>query len=307
LRLATSLRPPKVVFVKNAGLLLCVLLFASLARVSAQVTVEVMTDQDEFLPGETISVKARITNRSGQTLKFGPERGWLKFSIQAKEGYVATKNGEPPVDTEFTLQSSEYADVRLNLAPYFQLDRTGHYTITAAVAVPAWKRQIRSDPKGFDVIKGARIWDQEFGVPKKPGDTNAEPEMRLYALQEANYLRSHLMLYVQVTDSIGKINKVQPIGPMISFGQPEAKVDKMSNLHVLYQTGPHNFSYTITTPDCEIIARQTYEYTSTSRPRMVADVQGNITVDGGTRRISPDDLPPSKSSAGNDVSAPRLP
>lgn len=288
-------------FVKNAGLLLCVLLFASLGRVSAQVTVEVITDQDEFLPGETIRVVARITNRSGQTLKFGPDRGWLKFAIQAKEGYVATKNGEPPIDTEFTLQSSERADVRLDLAPYFQLSRTGHYSITATVAVAEWKRKVASNPKGFDVIKGARIWEQEFGVPKSPGDTNAEPEMRLYALQEANYLRSHLILYVQVTDSAGKVNKVQPIGPMISFGQPDAKVDKMSNLHVLYQTGPHTFSYTITTPDCEIIARRTYEYTS--RPRMVADAQGNITVDGGTRRISPDDLPPQKSSAANDVLA----
>jgi hypothetical protein len=305
LRLATLSREPKVVFVKNAGLLLCVLLFASLGRVSAQVTVEVRTDQDEYLPGEAIPVVARITNRSGQTLKFGPERGWLKFAIQAKEGYVGMKNGEPPIDTEFTLQSSERADVRLNLAPYFQLERTGHYTITATVTVPEWKRQVRSDPKGIEVIKGARIWEQEFGVPKNPGDTNATPELRLYALQEANYLRSHLTLYVQVTDTAGKINKVQAIGPMISFGQPEAKVDKVSNLHVLYQVGPHTFSYTITNPDCEIILRQTYEYTS--RPRMVADADGNITVDGGTRRISPDDLPPQKSSAGNDVSAPPTP
>jgi hypothetical protein len=291
--------------VKNAGLLFCFLLFASLGRLSAQVTVEVMTDQDEFLPGEAIPVVARITNRSGQTLKFGPEHGWLKFAIQSKDGYVGMKNGEPPVDTEFTLQSSERADVRLNLAPYFQLERTGHYNITATVTVPEWKRQVHSDPKGFDVIKGARIWEQEFGVPKNAGDTNAEPEMRLYALQEANYLRSRLTLYVQVSDTAGKINKVQPIGPMISFGQPEAKVDKMSNLHVLYQVGPHTFSYTITNPDCEIITRQTYEYTS--RPRMVADADGNITVDGGVRRISPDDFPPPKASAGNDVSAPPTP
>ena len=287
-------------FVKNTGLLLCVLLFASLGRLSAQVTVEVMTDQDEFLPGEAIPVIARIINRSGQTLKFGPETGWLRFAIQAKQGYVGMKNGEPPIDAEFTLESSERADVRVNLAPYFQLEKTGHYQITATVSVPEWKRRIQSDSKGFDVIKGARIWEQEFGVPKTAGDTNAEPEMRLYALQEANYLRSHLMLYVQVTDSNGKANKVQPIGPMISFGQPEAKVDKVSNLHVLYQNGPHSFSYTITNPDCQIIARQTYEYTS--RPHMVSDADGNITVDGGTRRISPDDLPAPKVSA--DVSAP---
>ena len=112
LRLATSGGQPKVVFVKNAGLLLCVLLFASLGRLSAQVTVELLTDQDEFLPGEAIPVIARITNRSGQTLKFGHEKDWLKFSVQAHEGYVAMRQNGIPNDDEFTLQSSERANVR---------------------------------------------------------------------------------------------------------------------------------------------------------------------------------------------------
>jgi len=148
---------------------------------------------------------------------------------------------------------------------------------------------------------GRRLWEQEFGVPKAPGDTNAVPEMRRYALQEANYLRSRLTLYVQVTDATGKINKVLPIGPMISFGQPEPKVDKMSNLHLLYQNGPRSFSYTVINPDGEIIARQTYDYTT--RPRLMADPSGVLTVVGGSRRITHDDLPPLNSSAGNDIPA----
>ena len=264
-----------------------------------------MTDQDQFLPGEAIPVTARIINRSGQTVKFSHDQRWLKFSIQSKDSYVALKKGEPSVDEDFTLQSSERADVRLNLAPYFQLEKTGHYQMTATVSVPEWKRQIKSEPKGFEVIKGARVWEQEFGVPKRPGDTNSAPEMRLYGLQQANYLRGRLVLYAQVTDTAGKVNTVQPIGPMISFGQPEAKVDKMSNLHVLYQIGPRVFSYTIVNPDCEIIVRQTYDYTSL--PHMVADADGNITVEGGSRRISRDDFPSPKSSAGNDVTAPPNP
>ena len=275
-----------------------------MVRLSAQVTVEVLTDQDEFLPGEAIPVVTRITNRSGQTLTFGRDQGWLKFSIQGHEGYVAM-NGEAPVTGEFTLQSSERANVRVNIAPYFQLTKTGHYLVTAAVTVPEWKRQISSSPKAFDVIQGARLWEQEFGVPKAPGDTNAVPEMRRYALQQANYLRSRIILYVQVTDTAGKINKVLPVGPMISFGQPEPQVDKMSNLHVLYQNGPRMFSYVVVNPDGELIKRQTYDFTT--RPRITADADGNLTVVGGTRRITHDDVPPPKSSAGNDVSAPTNP
>ncbi len=289
---------------KNAGLLSFILLFASLASVSAQVTVEVFTDQDEFLPGEAIPVIARITNRSGQTLTFGREKGWLKFSISAKEGYVAMRHNEVATNGEFTLQSSERANVRLNLAPYFRLDKPGHYQITATVSIPEWKRVLNSEPKDFDVINGARIWQQEFGVPN-PADTNAAPQLRIYGLQEANYLRSRLMLYAQVTDSGGKINRVTPIGPMISFGQPEAKVDKNTNLHILYQNGPRSFNYSVVNTDCELIKREFYDYTS--RPHMVADDSGNISVEGGNRRITHEDLPAAKPPAVNDVPAPITP
>jgi hypothetical protein len=291
--------------VKNAGLLLCVLLFASLGRLPAQVTVELITDQDQFLPGEPVPIVVRITNRSGQMLKFGHEPGWLKFSISAHEGYVAMRQNDIPAEEEFTLQSSERANVKLDLAPFFTLDKPGSYKITATVSIPEWKRQVSSEQKAIDIIAGARVWRQEFGVPNANGDTNGPPELRIYALQEANYLKRNLMLYAQVTDSGGRYNRVTAIGPMISFGQPEALIDKVSRLHVLYQNGPRSFSYTVINPECEIITRQTYDYTT--RPRMVADADGNITVEGGTRRISHDDLPALKVPVINDVSAPPIP
>ena len=290
---------------KNARILLCVLLFASLTRLSAQVTVEILTDQDEFLPGEAIPVIAKVTNRSGQTLTFGKDENWLKFAIQAHEGYVTMRQTDVPIEGEFTLQTSEFAKVRVNLTPLFQLDKAGHYKVTATVAIPQWKQQFTSGAKDVNVITGARIWQQEFGMPKAAGNTNPAPDLRIYALQEANYLRNHLTLYAQVTDSAGKFNSVVAIGPMISFGQPDAKVDKFSHLHVLYQDGPRSFNYTVINPNCEVIARQTYDYTT--RPRMVADDEGTIKVAGGARRVTHDDIPAPASPAEKDVSAPTNP
>ena len=261
----------------------------SLCRLSAQVSVKVSTDQDEFLPGEALPVAARIVNRSGQTLKLGQDNSWLKFSIEARDGYVVFQTGDVPVNHEFTLESSERATVRANLAPYFHLPRAGHYFIRATVTIPEWNLQVTSDPKPFDVIQGAKLWEQDFGVPRS-GSSNAEPEMRKYALQEANYLHSQLTLYVQVTESTGKINKVFPIGRMLSFSQPEPEVDRVSNLHVLYQNGPRMFRYTVINPNGDIILRQTYDVTT--RPRLMRDADGNFNVVGGARRITHDDVPP---------------
>ncbi len=285
---------------KSRILLFGALLF-SMARLSAQVNIEVVTDQDEFLPGEDIPVAARIINRSGQTLELGQAEGWLKFSIEARDGYVVLKTGEVPVKQEFKLESSERATVHANLAPYFHLPRAGHYLITASISIPEWGQVITSKPKGFDVIQGSKLWEEEFGVPKTGTSANPVPEMRRYSLQEANYLHGRLMLYAQVTENTGKIQKVLPIGPMLSFGQPEAKVDKVSDLHVLYQDGPRVFKYTVINPDGAVVARQTYDFTT--RPRLLADADGDLSVVGGRRRLTHDDFPP-LTAAGTNVSGP---
>ena len=274
---------------KIRSLFLCVLLF-SIVHLSAQVSVKVSTDQDEFLPGEALPVVARIVNRSGQTLKLGQDNNWLKFSIEGRDGYVVLQTGDVPVKQEFTLESSERATVRVDLAPYFQLPKPGRYAIRATVTVPKWGLQVTSEPRSFDVIEGAKLWQQDFGVPRGPNSTNAEPEMRNYALQEANYLHSQLTLYVQVTESTGKVIKVFPVGRLLSFSQPDPEVDRLSNLHVLYQNGPHSFLYTVINPNGDIILRQTYDITT--RPRLMRDPDGNFHVVGGARRITYEDVPP---------------
>jgi hypothetical protein len=86
------------------------------------------------------------------------------------------------------------------------------------------------------VIDGAKLWSQTFGLPVPAGVTNRAPEVRKYTLEEANYLRSQLRMYVQVSDeSETHIFKIRAIGPMVSFSQPEAQLDRLSHLHVMYQ------------------------------------------------------------------------
>lgn len=272
---------------KSFGLLLGVWILST-ACAPAQVTVGIMLDQDQFLAGESLRVAVCVTNRSGQTLHPG-EPGWLRFSVESHEGVVVAKKSEVPVEEAFTLESSKRATVRADLEPYFNIRTPGRYTIVATVTIKEWNRQFKSEPKPFEIIQGSKLWEQEVGLPKAPGATNQVPEMRRYTLHEANYLRKQLMLYVQVTGASGKIYKVFPIGPMLSFGQPEAQVDKLSNLHVLYQDGPHSFNYTAVDPDGNVFLRQSYDYTT--RPQLKVDRDGSFKVVGGVRRIKSSDLP----------------
>lgn len=268
---------------------------APLLPVSAQVTAEVTLEQEQFLGGEALPAAVRVTNRSGQTLHFGSEPDWLTFLVESRDGFIVVKNGEVPVLGEFTLESSKVATRHVDLAPYFALPRPGRYHVTATVRVKEWDATLTTQPKSFDIIQGAKLWSQDFGVPAAAGVTNQLPEVRKYTLQQANYLRTQLRLYLRLTDAAeSKVIKVFSLGPMVSFSQPEPQLDQFSNLHLLYQNGARSFSYIVVTPDGDVVVRQTHEYAN-SRPRLQIDRDGKFVVAGGMRRVSSNDVPAPKS------------
>jgi hypothetical protein len=269
------------------------LMLVSPTLVSGQVTVEVSFPQKDFLAGEAIPTTVQVKNRSGQTLHLGSEPDWLTFVVESRDGFVVIKTGDVPVLGKFDLESSQVATKRVDLAPYFVLPEQGRYNVTATLRIKDWNQEISSKPASFDIIDGAKLWSENFGVPLPAGVTNTPPEVRKFTLEQANYLRSELRLYLRLTDATGeRILKVVPIGPMVSFGQPEAEIDKSSKLHVLYQNGARSFNYSVFDADAELIVRQTYYYNRDSRPRLKADQDGGINVMGGERRANPSDFPP---------------
>lgn len=276
---------------KTFFILLALAALAGNPATAQLVTVKLSLDQDQFLPSESLPVTVRVFNNSGQTLRLGADANWLQFSVQSADtGAVVLNHDNPPVIGAFTLGSSEVATKRVDIAPYFALGRAGRYRLTATVHIPEWNTDVVSAPKEFDVIDGARLWAQAFGVPAT-GATNRPPEVRKYILEEANYLRAQLRLYVLVSDATeSHIYKVSAIGPMVSFSQPEAQLGRDSRLHVLYQSGAQSFIYAVVSPDGTIAQKEIYDYVNT-RPRLGVNDAGDIVVVGGVRRVQPGEMP----------------
>ncbi|MEJ0090615.1 MAG: hypothetical protein WDM80_12850 [Limisphaerales bacterium] len=262
---------------------------------SAQVAVEVTTDQLEFLPSETMAVAVRITNRSGQPLHLGADPHWLTFTVESGDGFIVVKNGEVPVLGEFDLGSSQVATKRVNIESYFGLMRPGRYRVIATVRIPDWNDAISSPAKELYVINGAKIWAQNFGMPLAADATNRTPEVRRYTLEKANYLRTQLRLYVQVSDPAeARVFKVVSIGKTVSFSDPEMQLDRASNLHVLFQSGAALFTYAVVNPDGGLMKQEVFDYIS-KRPHLDVNADGSVLVAGGVRRLSPHEMPMVKS------------
>ena len=203
------------------------------------------------------------------------------------------RHSDPPVTGEFDLGSSEVATKRLDLAPYFSLTHPGPYRLVATLHIKEWGAgaDVASPAKEFNIINGVQLWSQDFGVPLPPGVTNQPPVVRKYSLQEANYLRKQLRMYVLVSDPSGsRILKVSVIGPMVSFSRPEVQLDSAANLHVLYQSGAQSFLYSLINPDGDIVQQDIYDYRGT-RPRLTVNAAGDIVEQGGVRRVKTGELP----------------
>ncbi len=271
-------------------------LVASVFSARAQVEVAVVLEQDKFLPAEQLMAGVRIVNRSGQALHLGADADWAQFSIEKVGGGVVHRVGEPPVQGTFRLESGERATMKVDLAPCFELRQQGNYLITATVKIKEWNKVLTTKPVPFEIVEGTKLWEREFGVPQAAGGTQP-PEVRTYTLQEANYLKN-LRLYLRVSGSDGRVLKLLNVGPMISFGQPEPQVDRQSRLHLLYQNAAKNFAYLVVNPEGDIVLRQTFEYTAT-RPHLVSDENGKITVADGARRPAANDLPVTVQSKGD--------
>jgi hypothetical protein len=266
------------------------LVLAVFSRASAQVTLELDLNQDQFLPGESMPVAAKVTNHSGQQIHLGAEANWLTFSVESADGFVVIKNGEVPVVGGFDLESSMQATKRVDIGPYFTLTRPGRYKVTATLRIKDWSAETPSAPKSFDIVTGAKLWAQEFGVPT----TNGMPEMRKYTLEQANYLKSQMRLYIQLSDAAeARIYKTSELGQLVSFSKPEAIVDRNSFLHVLWQSGSQAFTYCLINPVGTVADRETYDDLN-SRPQLTVNGAGDVIVQGGVRRLRPGEEPPAE-------------
>ena len=263
-----------------------ILIVATAFSAMAQLAVEVVVDQEQFLRDEAVTVKVRVTNRSGQTLRLGADNEWLGFAIEGVDSGSVSRLAEVPVKGEFLLESAHMATRTVDLAPCFDLSQPGRYNITATVRIKEWGAETASKPRRIEVVRGTKLWEQEFGVPAVSG----APETRRYVLQQANY-KKQLMLFLRLTDfDDHKVFRVAPLGPLVSFSQPEAQVDRTSELNVLFQTGARSFLFYVIRPDGELAIRQTYDYAG-SRPSLRLTDEGRIFVGGGARRPTVNDIP----------------
>jgi hypothetical protein len=251
-------------------------------RSQSQISVEIQLDQRQFLRNESLPVKVRLLNRSGQAVKLGEVPDWLSFSVETRDGKPVNPVEPILAGGNFDLESAESVTKQLDLATGYDFSQPGSYRVTALVRFPKLNFSATSSTQPFDIVRGSQIWQEVCGIPV----TNGPPRWITYSLIQANHVKQ-LKLYVRVAEEPeGGFVRVLPLGQVVAFAKPEQMIDRSSALHILYQTGPRSFEYCEVAPTGLLTQRTGYTLTP-YRPRLTMDDSGKITVKGGVSQAKP--------------------
>lgn len=253
-----------------------------------QISVELVTNQDIYLPNESLRVGVKISNRSGQPLIFGDDGPWAQFSIMGTHKLPLGKIGDPAPGEIFVLANASQITRWFDLSPHFDLGSPGTFSVSTRVRVKQWGETFGSTVKRFDIVRGVSMAEIPFGVPS--GQPLGIPEGRKFILQKVRDTRE-ARLYLRVVSEDGfKVYNVLALGTLISLSKPEYQADQHGRFHALFQTGSRYFTYCLASPDGKMIERHTYEYTQ-RRPVLGLDENGRTVVKNGVRKPTPDDYP----------------
>ncbi len=253
-------------------------------------------ENNQLLPDEKMHLKLAIENRSGRELKLGTTSDWLTFTVLGERNAVVSQMGTNHVyvEGETTVPAGETATREFNLTPYFDFRQPGRYTIKATIKIPEWQQEFAAEQTTFTIVNGLRLAnvpELEVGVPLLQSRANQPPEIRRYRLEKSD-VTAGMKLYVRLTDASGsRTLRLVPLGLYFGFSDPDVKLDRYNDLHVLHQTDAKTFTYCVIDTLGQILERQTYRYTD-QRPFLRADADGGVAVAGGARVISDSDLPP---------------
>lgn len=247
---------------------------------SAQITVQIKPQHQEFVAYESLKIEVTITNRAGRPIQFANKfnRSWIEFVVTDRNGHsIAPKKKVTYKPALVESGGSVRSSFIINQS--HDLTRPGNYSVYAIVRMPGQGENegTRSRAAIFTVFKGHAAWKQKAGVPGTRAETR---EYRLL-----NVTRDKTPdLYVQVEDTRrGLILATYSIGKNIGFKKYHATLDRTNNLHVLFQTTPAIYCHTVVNPDGKTVRRLYHKRgRGNTTPKLITTSTGTVGVGGST-------------------------
>lgn len=245
----------------------------------AQLEVQLEPIRQEYMLGEEIPMKLTLSNTSDQSviLSNKEQRKWLHFTVTNSNSPEGVKAVSSPSFPNVTLSPGSARSFELNIRPYFHFSREGTYKVIATVRMPDGVSTHSSHRASFMLSPGSTI--RKFNIVHK----GKKLELHCKLLRVNQYD----CLYGQVIDANSRIAiGACYMGRYLNFMEPRIIIDGKQQLHMLCQSTPQYYTYSIMNTQGERTGYQLYRRTDGPINLIVSG--GGVSVTGAVPHVKAD-------------------
>ncbi len=215
--------------------LLCLLLSS---QAFAQIELRLQPLRKDFIVGENVTLRLTIVNHTDASvaLQNAPGRPWLNFHLAKR----TEQNDVSPIATgrfpEVVLTPGSSRSFDFNLKTLYRLNTPGNYVAVATIRMPDSKNTYSSNRCLFTLTNGGKIRD--FSI-------QARGERITLSLRMAKINGKECLFGQAVNKDTNQVIGACYMAEYVSFMQPRILLDSAQNLHLLCQSSPDFFTYSI--------------------------------------------------------------
>jgi len=225
-----------------------VLLWPAVSR--AQLSVVLSAEKSNFLLYEPLTLSVKVTNISDDPISLANEggRSWLTFLIQTADRRKV--RAETPIQTEpIVLPPGRSKVLSVNITPHYAIRESGQYAVQASVELSG-QRSFLTDGLVLNVGRGEVVWTKSY---VEGGTQRVVSLIRFTDMKDTS-------LYLRVEEPRENlVFTTFKLGRMISFTNPEVRIDSFRNIHILHPVGARLYRYTQTDPNGQLIQQEDRE------------------------------------------------
>jgi len=242
----------------------------------AQIGVGAALPRRDYILYEPMMLEISLLNSSGKNMVFQPDDKWIGLEVIREKVELIPETGRPIVDKPIYLDAASSTTLKTNLTYTHEIREPGDYEIQVKVRYKG--RLYASAIQSVTVVNGSVQWKQRFAFTNPK---SRQEEVRDYELVSQKADRGN-RLVARIRDPDKKrVMCCTPVGDLMSFGSPEAKIDAGGTLHVLNQTAPKQFVYSKISPE-GIREQPRYFLSIGSPPALVESKDEGVLVVGGS-------------------------
>ncbi len=215
--------------------LICLLLSS---QAFAQVELRLQPVRKDFIVGENVALQLTIINQTDASisLKNTPGRPWLNFSMtkRSESGPVT------PIATakfpELVLTPGSTRTFEFNLKTLYRLGTAGNYAVVATIRMPDGHTTYSSNRALFTLTNGGKVRD--FNIQARG--------QRITLSLRLAVINGKECLFGQATNKdTNQVIGACYLAEYLNFMKPSVLLDSAQNMHMLCQSSPDFYTYSI--------------------------------------------------------------